>query len=326
MNKDKLSKNSLDEQAKQADQWFAMLHSPLFDRRQRRALRHWLAENPANQIALQKSQAFWQKMGALNPTQIALLEHRLATVTPTHQAKAKPFFGNVWVMPTLACCLLLLVSAGAFWQSYFADYRTTTGEQRLIQLGDGSSVLLNTASALSVNFSPQRRSATLHGGEAHFKVAQDPRPFEVVTKSGTVRALGTAFDVKLWQGNLTVTVDQHAVRVTFRHGATVGHLGEGEQVSLIGQQVSPITTVNLRQAMAWQQRRLVFKDQPLQQVVAELSRYRGGAIVITDPTLAQHHVTGAFDSGDSETTLHTIEKSLQLREYRLTNKLVLLAR
>ena len=125
---------------------------------------------------------------------------------------------------------------------------------------------------------------------------------------------------------MTVTVDQHAVRVTFRHGATVGHLGEGEQVSLIGQQVSPITTVNLRQAMAWQQRRLVFKDQPLQQVAAELSRYRGGAIVITDPTLAQHHVTGAFDSGDSEATLHTIEKSLQLREYRLTNKLVLLAR
>ncbi len=125
---------------------------------------------------------------------------------------------------------------------------------------------------------------------------------------------------------MSVTVDEHAVRVIFKNGTTIDHLREGERVSLHNQQVSPIGAVNLQQAMAWQQRRLVFKDQPLQQVVAELSSYRNGAIVIIDNVLAQHQVTGVFDANDTEAALHTIEKSLRLKEYRMTDRLVLLAR
>ncbi len=313
--------------AHQADHWLALLHSPLFDRKQQQALQRWLT-NPANRVALQKAQAFWQKMGMLDAAQLALLEQRLAqTSAPKRKPKSKPLFVSMWLVSALACCLLLLMPAWQIWQSLAADYRTATGEQRVVELADGSRVLLNTASVLSVDFSQQRRHVVLHEGEAHFKVAKDTnRPFEVETAIGTIRALGTAFAVKQMDDDLTVTVDEHAVRVTFSNGSIIESLREGEQVSLHQQQISIVKHINLNQAMAWQQRRLVFKDQPLQQVVAELSRYRNGAIFITDNRLAQHQVTGVFDANDTETALLTIEKSLGLKEYRMTDRLVVLFR
>ena len=317
-----------DNPAEQADYWLALLYSPLFDRKQQRLLQKWLAENPTNRLALQKSQAFWQKMGTLNVAQVALLEQRLAKASaPVNKVKSAAYPVSVWLIPALACLLLLVMPGLQFWQGYFADYRTATGEQRLIRLSDGSSVLLNTESALSVDFSEHRRGITLHGGEAHFKVAKDAqRPFEVQTESGQVRALGTAFDVRQLGENMTVTVLEHAVRVAFRHGETIERLREGERVSFSNQKPGVIETVNLRQAMAWQQHRLVFKDQPLQQVVAELARYRAGKIVIIDSALAGHQVTGVFDATDTETALRTIEKTLRLKEYRMTDRLVLLSR
>ncbi len=170
-----------DNTAKQADYWLALLHSPLFDRQQQQAFRRWLAEHPANRIALQKSQAFWQKMETLDSAQLALLEQRLAdNAAPVGKPQAKPFFIGIWLAPALACCLLLLMPGWQFWQSLSADYRTATGEQRLVQLSDGSSVLLDTDSAFSTDFSQHRRCVILHNGEAHFKIAKDARrPFDV---------------------------------------------------------------------------------------------------------------------------------------------------
>lgn len=319
-----------DSRAEQADYWLALLYSPLFDRKQQRAFQQWLAESPANHSALQKSQAFWQKMGTLNAAQAALLEQRLTKASePVYRLKPMRYPARVWLIPAMICLLLLVMPGFQFWQGYFADYRTASGEQRVIRLSDGSSVLLNTESALSVDYSQHRRSVTLHGGEAHFKVAKDAaRPFEVQTASSQVRALGTAFDVRKQSEKMTITVLEHAVRVAFKNSETIERLQAGEQVSFsyLKNKSSAIETVNLKQAMAWQQHRLVFKDQPLQQVVAELARYRAGKIVIIDSALAKHLVTGVFDATDTEAALHTIEKSLLLKEFRMTDRLVFLSK
>jgi transmembrane sensor len=319
-----------DSSAEQADHWLVLLHSPLFDRKQQRAFQQWLAASPENRLALQKSQAFWQKMGTLSTEQVVLLEQRLTKASePVNQDKPMFYPARVWLIPAMICLLLLVIPGFQFWQGYFADYRTGTGEQRLIRLSDGSSVLLNTESALSVDYSQHRRSVILHGGEAHFKVAKDAaRLFEVETAIGQVRALGTAFDVRQQDEKMTVTVLEHSVRVAFKNSETIERLQEGEQVSFnyLKNKSSAIETVNLKQAMAWQQNRLVFKDQPLQQVVAELARYRAGKIIIVDSALAKHQVTGVFDATDTEAALHTIEKSLLLKEFRMTDRLVFLSK
>jgi len=53
----------------------------------------------------------------------------------------------------------------------------------------------------------------------------------VQTHSGQVRALGTEFNIKTGQKDVTVTVHQHAVRVTAENGKILESLPEGQQVA-----------------------------------------------------------------------------------------------
>lgn len=306
----------------QAEYWLALRESPFFDGEQERRWRAWLAASRENLEAWQQAQHFFNRVESLHPGQVALVERR-----PTEGGLRRPPSPAVWLMPLAACLMLALGLAWILNAGYFADFRTGTGEQRRVQLSDGSVVILNTASAISVDFSERQRVIRLHNGEAHFKVAADPtRPFDVVASGGRVRALGTAFDVKQWQGDIAVTVYEHSVRVTFADGETIERLAEGQSVASSRGEAGRPESVNLKQVGAWQERRLVFKAKPLQQVVADLNRYRPGKIVIADAELADHLVTGVFDANDPEAALNVIEHTLAVAEIRLTDALVVLRR
>jgi len=315
----------------QADYWLTLLDSPLAGPEQHRAFQHWLAESPANRAAWDEARAFWQQLDTLDREQIAALDRRLSTAAKRRDLTPAPKpcrwrFLNPWSVPACACLLLLAWIGSASWPVWFADYRTAVGEQRALQLSDGSTVLLNTGTTLSVDFSATRRTLTLHHGEAYFKVAKDAeRPFEVQTDDGRVRALGTAFEVRQLDRDMTVTVYEHAVRVAFSQGATIERLREGEQVEFDAGRVSPVATVNLKQTQAWRDHRLVFRDLPLAQVVAELNRYRPGNILIVNEKLKRHRVTGVFDPREPDAALAVIESTLNLAAYRLPGRLVLLA-
>lgn len=311
--------------SEQAEYWLALWESPFFDESQAERFEQWLAFSAEHRLAWNKVQSFWLKLDAISPSQLARLEQEFTPSRPksSFNAFSLPSFFNGFV-PVFAC-LLLVCGLLAFHLGYFADFRTQTGEQRLIQLSDGSTVFLNTDTALSVNFSAERRELTLHHGQAYFQVAPDTlRPFEVLSSKGRVRALGTAFDVKQVADEMMVTVYEHSVSVQFTQGTTIDRLQAGQCLTLKAEQVMPIETVNLKQARAWQSKRLIFKDSPLQQVITELNRYRSGKIVITDASLAKHHVTGVFDVNDPEAALTAIEKTLGVTETRLTNQLVFL--
>ncbi|OAI11459.1 hypothetical protein A1507_20475 [Methylomonas koyamae] len=320
----------------QAEYWLALRESPFFDGEQEQRWRAWLAASRENLEAWQQAQTFFRRVENLPPAQIELIEQRLTAGLSPQSANAgaartaggrpAPSRG-LWAMPLAACLTLALGLGWVLNAGFFADFRTGTGEQRRVQLSDGSTVILNTASAISVEFSEKQRVIRLHNGEAHFKVAADAeRPFEVVASGGRVRALGTAFDVKQWQGDMAVTVYQHSVRVAFANGETIARLPEGRRVASSGGKAGPAEPVNLKQVGAWQERRLVFKEKPLQQVVADLNRYRPGRIVIADAELAEHLVTGVFDANDPEAALNVIEKTLSADEIRLTDALVVLRR
>jgi transmembrane sensor len=76
--------------------------------------------------------------------------------------------------------MLVVPSQSQLFDRYFSDYHTGTGEIRDIRLADGSHVLLNTDSAVSVDYQAAKRQIILHHGQARFSVAQDvQRPFEV---------------------------------------------------------------------------------------------------------------------------------------------------
>src|SRR3546814_11678062 len=97
-----------------------------------------------------------------------------------------------------AAACLAVVSAPTLLLMWQSDYRTGTGEMRNVTLSDGSSVTLDTGSAIAVNYGDGRRGVRLLAGRAWFDVAHDERhPFTVSAADARVRVTGTAFDVGL---------------------------------------------------------------------------------------------------------------------------------
>ena len=95
-------------------------------------------------------------------------------------------------------------------------YATTTAGYERARLDDGSTLELNAASAVRVQFTAAERRVKLESGEAHFAVAHDTaRPFIVSAGGIAVRAVGTAFNVRYATGgDIEVTVTEGKVAVS----------------------------------------------------------------------------------------------------------------
>ncbi len=96
-------------------------------------------------------------------------------------------------------------------------YFTDVGERAQIELGDGTTVTLNTDTHLAVTFSQNFRHVFVPYGEASFHVAADPkRPFLVLAGRRRFQALGTNFNLRvLTPDNVELTVTEGNVKVLY---------------------------------------------------------------------------------------------------------------
>jgi len=161
-------------------------------------------------------------------------------------------------------------------------YETAVGSQRRIALADGSSVILNTNSRLEVDFSSKCRDVRLMRGEAYFDVMHDnTRPFMVHANNYVVRDIGTAFDVHLSKtGLVEVGVTKGSVEV--RSGGHVAGGAKSLRVVAAGQDIvlgrkveraEIVSRADMGRKLAWRQGELVYTEQPLGQVLADIGRY-----------------------------------------------------
>ena len=190
---------------------------------------------------------------------------------------------------------------------------TAVGVLQRTELPDGSIVQVNTVSEVDVQYTATERRVRLVRGEAHFTVAKNPnRPFIVSAGQVAVRAVGTAFNVRLRSAAVEVLVSEGKVQVNDsvqggsllmpKQGADTPLLVAGERAVIPTQAVtgraaaavSPIAPVELDRALAWRERRLEFYDVPLRDVVAEFNRYNTHQIVIEDSRLLEQRFTSTY--------------------------------
>jgi transmembrane sensor len=203
---------------------------------------------------------------------------------------------------------------------------TDIGESRRLMLPDGSSVQLNTESAVVVRLTGTERRVQLVRGEANFQVAKNPvRPFIVSAGAVAVRAVGTAFDVRLQPEAVEVLVTEGRVRVNnAADGASLLTTpaaisdepllvaGQRAVVSTAATTAASATVVTLDpaeigQATSWQSGRLEFVATPLASIVDEFNRYNRHKLVIADPRLAARRFGGTFAVGDHEELVRLLE-------------------
>ncbi|MGH8570877.1 MAG: FecR family protein, partial [Gammaproteobacteria bacterium] len=317
--------------------WFVRLRSGEATEEDRRRFAAWRTANPENHRAYAEIERLWGEIREVLPGlaegggTLASATNRSPSLRQTYRRHGR----------LAACAAILLVTLAAllhalhFTDPWLSDYHTASGEQRRVRLADGSTVLLNTDTALSLADTATTRRVVLDRGQARFTVAPDPRrPFEVVAGTVTVRALGTVFEVYRVSGVETrVMVQERAVEIrldgTTGAGAKTARreIAAGQAMAYrAGEPLGRPQAVDLARATAWQSGRLLLNDQRLAEAIAELNRYRRGAILITDGLLASLRVTGVFPLNDPEEALHAIETGLGLRTTRLSPWIVLLHR
>ncbi|WP_079210551.1 FecR family protein [Brucella pituitosa] len=290
---------------RKALEWFVLLQDKTVSADDRHAFSVWIASDPAHRIAYERAQTLWQRFDAVKPEYDRFRQSR----RPSGRRVGR----RGVVLGGLAALVLLPGAYVLSRDGLFATYQTGIGERRSFTLADGSVVELGSYSALSVNFSDKSRNLVLHEGQGFFQVASDhTRPFVVSANDGTITALGTAFDVKLADHAVTVSVVEHAVSVAFGQGDAV-RLNEGWQITYGGDEAASPQHADQQTVEAWRNDRVIFEDVPLRRVLNELERYRRGRIFLTDTEIGNIPVTAIFDTRDAESALATIAETLPVR-------------
>lgn len=214
---------------------------------------------------------------------------------------------------------------GSIWQSIVADHRTDHGEQRTLHLPDGTRLILNTATALDVRFSPEVRELFLRTGEVFVATAQDPqaaqnlnaRPFIVRTSEGTVHAIGTRFTVRELDGESMATVEQGSVAIRPRYSASVATLLHAGQRARFSAATVEAPASYVPAEIAWTRGLLIADRMRLEDFLAELGRYRSG-LLRCDPAVRELIVSGVYPVDDTDMALATLSQALPVRIEKLT--------
>jgi hypothetical protein len=148
------------------------------------------------------------------------------------------------------------------------------GGQYKAVLPDGTKVWLNAESSLrySTAFTGSERKVMLTG-EAYFEVTKNKeKPFIVESSAGTVKVLGTQFNVNSYgdENVFTTTLVEGSVQIT--KGAAQKILKPGEQAKLKDGEIS-VAQVDTREFTSWKEGEFVFRNAPVLVVVKQLQRW-----------------------------------------------------
>lgn len=280
-------------------EWLARMQDDKVSSADRARFAEWRAASRQNADAYARAEQLWNRFDIVKPEYQRL--RRADALT-----RRSVLLGGVAVFALGGGYLALR-------PDLFADLSTGIGERRVFTLADGSTVELGSHSALSLRYTDGERRLVLHRGQGFFTVAADgTRPFVVEAAGGAIRALGTRFDVKLTDAEVTVTVTEHSVSVT-PAGSSAVTVEEGWQVSYDPQGAGQPRQIDLETVQAWRRDRIVFEDVPLRRVLRELERYRRGRIVLMDDTVGDIPVTAVFETSRAGDALRVIAETLPIQ-------------
>lgn len=296
----------------QAIDWSVKLNFSQADARTRAAFERWRRAAPEHEMA-------WARVQSLNadftsvPQGLAL--DALTALNGTRRRQRRVVLKS------------LLVAGGVLgtgwaareqvpWQRLVADVSTGLGERRALTLADGTYLVLNTDSAVSLLLEGPERVVVLHRGEISLNTGSDAgsparRPFRVRTPYGMVEALGTRFVVRLDDDGARISVQEHAVALTPADGGDRVIVQAGQQGWLDRRHAQPLPPPAMESA-AWVEGAIVGKNMRLTDLLAELSRYRRGRISCATE-VADLRVSGTYHIGDTDRALAFLAQTLPVR-------------
>ena len=296
----------------QAAWWFARLRSGEAAATDRAAFDAWRHTDPANAEASDRYSALWALLGEVRD-EPSVLELRDGLRRPRRQP---------WRYAVAAIAMLGAASATLWWphdpnragvpaaladQPVVTRFETGIGQVSRLALADGSTVVLDTDSALKAEFDGASRRISLLHGRAFFHVAHEARPFTVTGRRLAVTATGTQFVVDLDNGSDIVSMVEGSVLA-----AGVGTGGQQPVALKAGRSLAAgaggwrLGKVDIDQARGWTTGQLTFRNAPLEEVVRETNRYSPRKIVLGDG-VGGERLSAVLKAGDVDTLVSAVE-------------------
>lgn len=318
--------------SQQAAIWHAQLENPNCSAEQRQAFEAWHNENQEHALAYAQCQLTFEMSAYLSDDSDIFLERKAAQ--PAQHTKAVQWYQQPRQLMQIAAALVLAIGVGLSVEfgldfSHFDHYSTGIGEQRLVRLEDGSSILLNTDTNLRVRYDDKLRLIELDNGEAYFTVAKNPeKPFEVHAGQSIARALGTQFSVsflpekksidkKSHNKKISVAVTEGLVEVesdtTLQSKDIIAQLSVGDAIHFDNKklpQKPQISSADIKRIEAWQQRKIYFNANTLLEAINEYNRYSDMELLIVDESLKSEQISGLFNVGDIDAFIYSLENLL----------------
>ncbi|MBA3848504.1 MAG: hypothetical protein C0502_00730 [Opitutus sp.] len=296
---------------------------------------HWLAADPRHGERLAQHQRTWKEFNLLAQWRP---EHS-AEPNPDLLAKPRPRrpwrVALGWGVPLAAAAAF---AVAVFWEKPAPAPAALATAPRYSQrvLEDGSTVELRGGSEVEVHYTAGERRVVLRHGEAFFTVAKNPaRPFIVSAEGVAVRAVGTAFNVRLAAGAVEVLVTEGKVHVAPPPVAGVLapelpllEAGRRALVPLADAAAAPpsvatVSAAEIARALAWQPRLLDFNSTPLSEVVAEFNLRNTTQLVLAPDAPASLPIMLTFRSDNVEGFVRLLEANGAIRAERAGDRIAL---
>lgn len=349
-----------------AARWHDRLRDEPVSAEDRAAFERWCLSAPAHRQAYAAVERAWElaRKHAEDPQILALRQEAALRLT---RRAARRTFRLPRAFAAAAVMAIVGVLGVASWRFYDAEapvqslavapvrllqemrgieyYRTAVGERLNVVLDDGSLVTLNTHSELKVEFTAVERKVVLTRGQVLFEVAKNAaRPFVVEAQDRRFIAVGTAFDVRLDNSRVQLTMLEGKVKVestSTRSGSGTGagsqhaaRMHPAEVVLTAGQQLVAMPTLaadevrpaNADRVSSWRNGQVMFENTRLADAVTELNRYTRTPIEIADPELSDLRISGAFMTGRSDTFVEAVTSYFPIHAQRNPEAILLTRR
>lgn len=299
---------------KQAIHWLLRLRNNHGNPRLNRQCEQWRAEHHEHELAWQRVQSL---QAELSNNLRAVPGAQVAFNTLENSAQG---LGRRQALKLLSGALLMgsaawLAKDTAAWQQWSADYATATGERRGFQLPDGTRIELNTASAVDLDYTAQRRLIKLTRGEIIVTCggadqgASSDQPLRIQNHHGTYEPFDARFILRQ-EHDCTLLSVTHG-QVAIRSGSTSVQALAGQSYLIDHHRVRPAPPLAM-DAGAWVDGLIVTRNMRLGDFIAEVGRYRQGFLNCA-AEVADLRLSGVFRLEDTDKLLAILPQTLPVQ-------------
>jgi transmembrane sensor len=296
----------------EAARWMARLWSEHASEADHAACAQWRQQRAEHELAWQRLLIMEQKLLSIPDPAARKTLHTAAPKRAVNRRKALQMLGLLVAVGGA----VQVVRRSDTWRLLSADYASAVGEIREIVLPDGTQVVLNTNSAIDIDFNGTQRRILLRAGEILVTTAKDTapahRPLSVHGRDGAVYALGTRFIVRQDAHQTDVAVLQGAVEICPALAPTLRlRLDAGQRADFSQRAIG--TPGEIPENLAsWSRGVLVAEQMPLADFLAAVGRYRSGMLRFA-PELGDMKVSGVFSLRDTDRALLNLTLALPVQ-------------